>query len=69
MCHILKTVTHFFLLLCLFHKLKRHLTCCYFHGEVSLVAVVIDKLIFAPVPSAKVLRKNERMTSAPAGHI
>ena len=51
-----KTVTFFFLL-CLFHKLKRHLTFCYFHGEVSLVAVVIDKLIFPPVPSAKALQQ------------
>ena len=32
---------------------------CYFHGEVSLVAVVIDKFIFPPVPSAKALQQGE----------
>ena len=52
-----KTVTHFFFLY-LFHKRKRHMT-CYFHGEVSLMAVVIDKFIFPPVPSAKALQQGE----------
>lgn len=28
-----------------------------FHGGVSLVALVIDKLVFPPVPSAKVLQQ------------